>query len=127
MGHLYDLRSKLVHGGQIKRNPLRKINASISTVPADIVEPSFGVVLAYAVDRMRDLVRRAILARLCLGAKPDPLWPFTVQTPVDEILSDDAHRAVWRARWHDRLAELRVGDAAEPSSAAVDFLSQDVR
>ena len=42
---------------------------------------------------MRDLVRRAILARLCLAAKPDPLWPFAGDATVDAILADDAQRA----------------------------------
>ena len=63
---------------------------------------------------MRDLVRRAILARLCLAAKPDPLWPFAVNATVDAILADDAQRAAWRASWHERLAELGVGYAAGP-------------
>jgi hypothetical protein len=74
VGSLYGLRSKLVHGGQIKQKDLSKIIASISAVPSDAVERRFGVAVDYAVDRMRDLVRRAILVRLCLAAEPDPLW-----------------------------------------------------
>jgi len=74
--HLYRLRSKLVHGGQISEKELRKIIGRISTVPTEAIENRFGVALGYAVDRMRDLVRRAILARLCLAAEPHPLWPF---------------------------------------------------
>jgi hypothetical protein len=64
----------LVHGGQIKDKDLRKAIRAISTVPDDAVERRFGVAVGYAIDRMRDLVRRAILARLCLAVQPDPLW-----------------------------------------------------
>jgi hypothetical protein len=73
VNHLYRLRSKLVHGGQITQKELRKRIGLISTVPAESIEHRFSVALGYAVDRMRDLVRRAILARLCLAAGPDPL------------------------------------------------------
>jgi hypothetical protein len=90
VGQLYGLRSKLVHGGQIRQKDLRKIIARIMTVPTDAGEYRFGVALGYAVDRMRGLVRRAILARLCLAAEPDPLWPFEGDTAVDAILDDDA-------------------------------------
>jgi hypothetical protein len=124
VGLLYDLRSKLVHGGQIKERDLRKAIRRVSTVPNDAVEPRFNVAVGYAIDRMRDLVRRAILARLCLAAKPDPLWPFDGDTAVDEILSDDMERAAWRTRWHDRLAAHGVVDAARSPRPPV-FLSQD--
>jgi hypothetical protein len=127
VGRLYDLRSKLVHGGQIKQKDLRKIIGRISTVPSEAIEHRFGVALGHAVDRMRDIVRRAILARLCLAAAPDPLWPFEGDTPVDAILAEDAQRGVWRARWHERLAELGVEYAAGPPRSAVDFLSQEDR
>lgn len=60
---LYRLRSKLVHGGKITKQDLRKVFVRVSTVPDDDAEHRFGVALAYAVDRMRDLVRRAILAQ----------------------------------------------------------------
>jgi hypothetical protein len=127
VGLLYGLRSKLVHGGQIKQRDLRKGIGRISTVPAETLEHRFGVALGHAVDRMRDLVRRAILARLCLAAGPNPAWPFDGETPVDAILSDDAHRASWRARWRDKLDELAVGHAGAPPRSAVDFLSQEDR
>ena len=76
---------------------------------------------------MRDLVRRAILARLCLGAQPDPVWPFTGDLGVDAILADDTERSPWRARWHKRLEAIGFADAAGPLSAAVDALTQEDR
>jgi hypothetical protein len=127
VGQLYRLRSKIVHGGQIKQTELRRIIARISTVPADAAERRFGVALGYAVDRMRDLVRRAILARLCLAAEPHPLWRFNGETAVDATLTDDVQRAAWRRRWHARLAALGVEYAAGRPRSAVDFLSQEDR
>jgi Apea-like HEPN len=129
VGRLYWLRSKLVHGGQIPEKELRKAIRSVSTVAADEVSDyQFGVALGHAVDRMRDLVRRAILARLCLAAGPDALWPFAGgDISVDGKLADDAARALWRSRWHDRLEELGVGQAGSPPTPAVDALSQEDR
>lgn len=128
VGHLYGLRSKLVHGGQISQKELRKAISKISTVPEDTVSDyRFGVALGHAVDRMRDLVRRAILARLCLAAGPDALWPFVGDINVDAILADDAKRVLWRSRWHERLNELGVGLAGSPPSPAVDALTQEDR
>jgi hypothetical protein len=66
VGQLYGLRSRIVHGGQIKQKDLRKVIARISTVPEDAAE-HFGIALGYAVDRMRDLVRRAILGPVSSG------------------------------------------------------------
>lgn len=125
VGALYNLRSKLVHGGQLKLTDLRKIIAKVSTVPPGTAQDAFGVALGHAIDRIRDLVRRAILARLCLAERPAPLWPFTGQTSVDAILADDAQRGAWRSLWHDRLDQLGVSHAAERPRSAVDFLSPE--
>jgi hypothetical protein len=123
VGLLYSLRSKLVHGGQIKESDLRRDLGKISTMPAGEADSRFGVAIGYAVDRMRDLVRRAILARLCLAAEPDRLWPFSGGSPVDAQLSDDQARASWRTSWRDRLAAVGVEAAAKPPREAVDFLT----
>jgi hypothetical protein len=114
---LYGLRSKLVHGARIKQSDLRKLIYSISTVSEDA---PFGVAMAFAVDRLRDLVRRSFLARLCLASGDEPLWPFEGGTPVDAALSDDEQRGVWRERWRVSLASItgsdRAADAAEPAA-----------
>ena len=65
---------------------------------------------------MRDLVRRAILARLCLAAEPDPLWPFAGCVAVDTALVDDETRRYWRERWHERVAERGLTSASSASS-----------
>jgi hypothetical protein len=127
VGHLYGLRSKLVHGGQIKERDLDKVIQRISTIPADAAGHGPWVALGHTVDRMRDLVRRAILARLCLAAEPDPLWPFARDASVDAALADDAQRLKWRERWHQRLTELGAQAAADRPRPAVDFISQEDR
>ncbi len=123
VGLLYGLRSKLVHGGQIKQSDLRRDLGKISTMPEGEADSRFGIAIGYAVDRMRDLVRRAILARLCLAAEPDPLWPFSGSIGVDALLSDDEIRSHWRERWHEKLAALGIEAAANPPVAAVNFLT----
>lgn len=59
-------------------------------------------------------MRRAFLARLCLAAGPDALWPFNKSTPVDVSLADDATRTRWRTHWRDQLAGLGMAAAADP-------------
>lgn len=124
---LYGLRSKLVHGGQIAEKDLRRIFIRVSTVPTSDAERRFGIALAYAVDRLRDLVRRAILARLCLAEQPNPFWPFTGRTAVDAIIADDHQRDTWRSHWHTRLATLGADYAGGKPRAAVDAISQEDR
>jgi len=127
VGLLYGLRSKLVHGGEIKERELRRKLGKISTMPEGAAKDTFGVAIGRAVDRMRDLVRRAILARLCLAADPDPVWPFSGSTAVDAELSDDKTKAGWREGWHDKLSALGLKDVAHPPPGAVDFLTPHER
>lgn len=87
----------------------------------------YGLATALAVDRLRDLVRRAILARICLASEPDPVWKFVEEAPVDAILSDDVSRAEWRDRWHERMAALDAAFAIEQPRPAVWRASQDDR
>jgi hypothetical protein len=125
VGQLYSLRSKLVHGGQIKESELRKVLDKISTNPVDSSGYRFEIALGYALDRMRDIVRRSILARVCLASAPDPLWPFDGGFAIDSALADDSQRANWRARWRQRLASFDAGFAANRAPTAADFLSID--
>jgi Apea-like HEPN len=124
---LYNLRSRIVHGGQLTEAALREEIGKISTVPADDAEHRLGVALGRAVDRMRDLVRRAILARLCLAAKPASLWPFVENASVDEIFAQHDLSEAWRAHWHAALEALGVGKAGSKASPPTHFLERDVR
>lgn len=114
---LYGVRSRLVHGERIKESDLRKWIYSVSTVADDA---PFGVAMAFAVDRLRDLVRRSFLARLCLASGDEPLWPFEGSTPVDAALADDEKRRQWRNMWRTTLASItgsdRSADAASPGA-----------
>jgi hypothetical protein len=82
----------------------------------------FGVILDFAVDRLRDLVRRAFLARLCLSRLPDPLWPLEGGVDVDRELANLETAREWRERWQQLLADLGVGEAAQRATPAVDPL-----
>ena len=98
VGLLYRLRSRLVHGGELRETQLKKIVLSISTVPDDA---PFGVAVDHAVDRFADLVRRSLLARICLAADEEgepSTWPLGTDGGVDENLADDATRRVWRSK-----------------------------
>lgn len=125
-GLLYSLRSKLVHGGNIKQKDLAKSIGRVSTLPVD-AQSRFGVEVGYAVDRMRDLVRRSILARLFLAAPPAPVWPFVASTNVDQELADSATRQEWRAQWQRRLADVGIAESGDKARAAVDAISPDDR
>lgn len=123
VGMLYDLRSKLVHGGHVKRRHLERLVGRVSTCPPD-AQRLLGIGMEHAVDRMRDLVRRAILARLCLAAGDAPLWPFHGEAvSVDGLLADDATRTKWRESWRTRLAGVGAARAAEPAKPLLDILS----
>jgi hypothetical protein len=124
IGILYSMRSTLVHGGDLKEAKLRTNVRRLSTVREDA---PFGVAVSLAVDRMRDLARRAFLARMCLAAQPTPLWPLAGGVNVDAALSDDSDRARWRDMWRDRLEEAECGSAAEEARPASDWLSRNDR
>lgn len=126
VGLLYSIRSKLVHGGQIrldKRDGLRQMIQSVSTVPEDLATDRIAVAVESAVDRLRDIVRRAILARLCLAETPNPLWPFNNAKSVEAQLVVDANRTLWRDTWRNRLAEFGVASAADKASPPTDPMS----
>jgi hypothetical protein len=121
VGTLYAMRSRLVHGANIKERDVIKFAQGMSTVSETHMH---GLAVAQAVARARDLVRRALLARLCLASGDEPLWPLAGTTPVDALLADDGTRAKWRATWHQKMHELGSGAAAREARAAADWLSE---
>lgn len=120
---LYSLRSKLVHGARISENWLLKSIREISVVPKDV---PYRVAYSFAVDRLRDLVRRAFLARLCLASGEEPFWQFEASAPVDEIFSDENGRARWRAAWRETLKTLGAASAADQAVRAVDPIREPI-
>lgn len=119
VGILYDVRSVLIHGGQMKTKRLAGRLASLSSVPPDtpLVEA-----FAHAIDRLRDLLRRAILARLCLSTGETPLWPLDSDPDLDALLTDDERRREWRASWHKTLGSIGALEATRRPPAAVSYL-----
>jgi hypothetical protein len=122
--NLYNLRSRLVHGARIPEKDLLKWLKAVSIVPDNA---RYGVAFSFAIDRLRDLVRRSFLARLCLASGDDPLWKFETSAPVDAALSDESERARWRQSWRDTLASIGVAEAADPAVRPVDPLAREAR
>jgi hypothetical protein len=110
VGVIYGLRSKLVHGGAMKRKELLKEVRKISTVPDDVLD---GEAVAHGVERLRDLVRRSLLARVCLAAGATPLWELDRDDGVDAVMVDDVLRTRWRAAWRDTLTSIDAITAAD--------------
>lgn len=121
IGKLYDLRSRLIHGGETKADRVAAMPASISTTPKGA---PWGEAFGYAVDRLRDLVRRSILARICLAQGEEQLWPFNANdADVDRALSDDATRAAWRVAWHGVLEDIGASGVWDRVRSAKSTLS----
>jgi len=102
---------------RIAEKDLLKWLKAVSTVPDDAM---YGIAFSFAMDRLRDLVRRSFLARLCLASGDEPLWRFETSAPVDTALADETDRARWRQSWRDMLASLGVTAAADPAIRPVD-------
>jgi hypothetical protein len=69
-----------------------------------------------SIDRLRDLLRRAILARGFLDEHR--IWPLAVKDfDVDHFLIDDKERLRWQEAWRSSLAGMELSqasDAAKP-------------
>lgn len=78
--------------------------------------------LAVLFDRWRELVRRAIVARLLLDAAG--VWKIgAIPRPgVDEVLIDPLGRRDWRGAMRRQAAELGIQAAIDPAPALRDFL-----
>ena len=90
---LYNIRSKLVHGGSLAMKDLDK---DLRTLVPNYSGVASTIALSFAVDRFRDLARRAILARLALASGASPLWPWVGDIQVDAELADDQARHHWQ-------------------------------
>lgn len=126
LGVLYDLRSTVVHGSALSEKSLRKKLDTLIPDPPEGLS-SVGLQLDLAVDRLRDLVRRALVARMCLADGEEPLWPLSLGggPNVDAVLVDDELRVVWRTAWHERLSALGAEEAGRPAEPAISWLHDD--
>lgn len=121
IGLLYGIRSKFVHGGSLKRAELEK---SLKRLVPTNGTRTFAVTFALAVDRFRDIVRRAILARLALADGLSPLWPMGSDIPVDAMLADEETRQLWRSTWRGKITSMGLTNAVDQAPPAVDPLGQ---
>ncbi|MFF0408766.1 HEPN domain-containing protein [[Kitasatospora] papulosa] len=113
VGVIYGLRSTLVHGGAMSEKSLLKEVRKISTVPAGLPDRK---AVAHVVERLRDLVRRSLLARICLATGDTPLWPLGADTGVDAAMVDDFRRKSLREAWRGTLSGIDAVASANASS-----------
>lgn len=123
IGILYGLRSTLVHGGNLSLKSLRKKLKKISTTAEGAPD---GVLAEMGVDRLKDITRRAILARLCLSIGTDAPWPHSSKVQVDRHLSDERERTKWRMAWQEQLKDLELSAAAQPAPRLTELGRQEV-
>ena len=120
IGNFYKLRSALVHGGKLKKSRFEKLISGLSTYQ----ETDGGrTSMARAVDRMRDLVRRSLLARLALAEGTNAIWPLDGNTDVDLMLAEPSTRALWRNAWRESLELVGAGKSVAEASPAESYFS----
>jgi hypothetical protein len=119
---LYGLRSDVIHGNTRLRRSLQQL---WETRGLDQVLDTDK--LHVLVDRWREIVRRAIAARLMLAdpSVGEPLWPLRGETKVDRFLVRQDERDRWRARIADGAARYRLPLLAEPAPPLIDYLHND--
>ncbi|MER6590352.1 hypothetical protein ABT214_00485 [Micromonospora purpureochromogenes] len=128
IGLLYGIRSTLVHGGEAKTTGILKQLRGLSTMPKSALD---GEATGHAVERLRDLVRRALLARICLAAGEEPRWSLAGDNDshVDVALADDVQRSEWRAGWREELSAIGALASADrptvPSKPAMVVLDEE--
>lgn len=113
--HMYELRSKVVHGRAPKP---QKVQDLLSSTSAASMTAFPGVKGAFSVDRFRDLARRAILARGFLSSAG--MWPLGKSVDVDGALVNDLTRGEWQTAWRRPLEEMGLPGAAREASPAMD-------
>lgn len=107
---LYRLRSGIIHGtgvtgAEVKKSINRVSSTSRSSLPGEQLE--------LALDRWRDLLRRAILARAALATE-DSLWPLKNSVDVDGELRTESRRAAWLAYSRRYWTDLGLASALDP-------------
>ena len=108
---LYELRSGIIHGRVLSPSELTK---SINRVSSAARSSRPGEQLELALDRWRDLLRRAILVRAALAAEPS-LWPLKNSVDVDRELRTESRRAAWLANIHRYWADVGLASAVAPA------------
>jgi Apea-like HEPN len=117
---LYGLRSDVIHGNPKLRRTLPQLWEARGY--EHVLDTDRLYVL---MDRWRDIVRRAITARLMLAdpSLGDPLWPMSGNgTNVDGCLVRSDARAEWRQRIVDGSVAYRLPFLADQAPPLIDYL-----
>lgn len=121
---LYGLRSDIIHGNTKLRRDLPALWRT-RAIEQTLERDRLHVLL----DRWRDIVRRAIAARLMLGDTRDglkPLWPLTGgDAEVDRSLVRRDTRDEWRQRIVDTATAYGLPLLAEAAPPLVDYLRHE--
>lgn len=121
---LYNLRSDIIHGNPEWTKTPEKLFSDRGY--EHIFERDRMHTL---LDRWRDIVRRAITARLMLGDPTlgdDALWPLVGdEPPVDRYLARKDRRDEWRAKIVDGAAAYGLPLVADPAPPLIDYLHND--
>lgn len=106
----YDLRSRFVHGSAPSSRSIDRLLAKLHRVPQGDHLPRFRY--EAAVDRLRDIVRRAILCRLLSAEHAPGLWAVGNDLDDSALVSEGSH-ALLRDTWRRVLSDLGHSEAAD--------------
>ena len=115
---LYGLRSRIAHGDDVVPKKLLAEADKLSRLDRTLMpNPKMHA----AADRLRDLLRRAIIARLVIADLPDG-WPARGGL-LDQGLSDVAWATNWRRSWQAELGRRHAGMLTTPAELLQDSMS----
>jgi len=121
---LYNMRSDIIHGNPEWTKTPEKLWADRGYTHIFERDRTHALL-----DSWRDIVRRAITARLLLGDATlgdGALWPLSGEEPaVDRLLARKDRRDEWRARIVDGAAEYGLPLLADPAPPLIDSLDNE--
>ena len=122
---LYSIRSILVHGSTLREQKLGGMLGKISSVAKQAEYAGrLGIQLDLAADRLRDLVRRALLMRLALNAATESPWTLYTDPNLDQLALDPMLVDTLNNSWRKILEEIGATNSIREAPAARLFLSE---
>jgi len=118
---LYDLRSRVVHGGAYTQKEWTDLFRRFGATHALDADK-----MAVVIDRWRDLVRRAILTRIALGmTRRSPAeWRHGQEVAIDRVLASPDGRRRWRTRVRTVLTTTGLPTAVREAPPLIDRLAE---
>jgi Apea-like HEPN len=119
---LYGVRSDIIHGNPEWKKDPQTLWAERGYTHIFERDRTYALL-----DGWRDIVRRAISARLMLADERlgTPLWPLIGdETPVDRLLARRDKRDEWRARIVEGAAAYGLPLLADPAPPLIDYLNR---